>query len=521
MVYNRNSNIGTDKSFGDRVKSAVFWRSGTQILAQLISWGVTLAILRILDPGDYGLFAMSSVILVFLNFLNGYGFASSLIQSDKVEEIQIRQAFGMLLLLNTGLAMIQLFIAPVLAVQYYQEPIVGDMIRWQALIYLSTPFMVIPEALMSRNLEFKKPAIINLFSAVVGASVSLYMALNDWGVWTLVFAPIALFWSRAICLTIATKFFILPTFNFKGAGAMFGFGTTLLVSHGFWIIQSQSDILIAGRYLSTYELGLYAEALFLTTIFAAKFVPPLNEVAFPAYARLQHDKEALAAGFLKAARIILFIACPLYIGMAVTAEPFVAVVMGNKWLDGIPYVQILALAMPFMTLQILFTPALNALGKPNLTARNSMFGAILMPITFFFAIKYGAIGLAWGWLIAFPILLWFTFYNSRNVIGITLVGLFNAIWPGLSASMAMAVVVLWADTYLISLIMSTDFQLFGIPAYMYLRFLILITVGAATYFALLWYFAKDVLQEIINLVIKRKATAIDSDTDINQNEPTT
>jgi len=236
-------------------------------LSQVISWGVTLAILRILDPGDYGLFAMSSVILVFLNFLNGYGFASSLIQSEKVEPIRIRQAFGMLLLLNTGLALIQLFIAPALAVQYYQEPIVGDMIRWQALIYLSTPFMVIPEALMSRNLEFKKPAMINLLSAIMGASVSLYMALNDWGVWTLVFAPIAIFWTRAIALTLTTKFFIMPSFNFKGAGAMFGFGTTLLVSHGFWIIQSQSDIFIAGRFLSKHELGLYAEALFLTSIF--------------------------------------------------------------------------------------------------------------------------------------------------------------------------------------------------------------------------------------------------------------
>ena len=89
-----------DSNFGNRVRSAVFWRSGTQILAQIIAWGSTLAVVRVLDPGDYGIFAMTQVVLVFLSFLNGYGLASSIIQAEKVEPIRIRQAFGMLLLLN-------------------------------------------------------------------------------------------------------------------------------------------------------------------------------------------------------------------------------------------------------------------------------------------------------------------------------------------------------------------------------------------------------------------------------------
>ena len=94
---------------------------------------------------------------------------------------------------------------------------------------------------------------------------------------------------------IATKFWVRPSFDFKGAGSIFNFGAAMLVAHGFWIVQSQSDIFIAGRAFDNHNLGLYAEALFLTQIFAAKFVPPLNEVAFPAYARLQNDKAALSA----------------------------------------------------------------------------------------------------------------------------------------------------------------------------------------------------------------------------------
>ena len=100
------------EAFGSRVRSAVIWRSGSQILAQIITWASTLAVIRLLDPSDYGLFAMTQVVLSFLAFLNGWGFASALVQSDSIDPFRIRQAFGLLLLLNALLAAIQFFGAP-------------------------------------------------------------------------------------------------------------------------------------------------------------------------------------------------------------------------------------------------------------------------------------------------------------------------------------------------------------------------------------------------------------------------
>ncbi|MBL0923224.1 MAG: lipopolysaccharide biosynthesis protein [Sphingomonadaceae bacterium] len=488
------------EEFGSRVKSAVFWRSGTQILAQLISWGSTLAVIRILEPSDYGLFAMTSVVLVFLNFLNGYGFVSALIQSEKVEPIRIRQAFGMLILVNAGLATTQFFAVAPLAAAYYKEPIIADMLRWQSLIYLSTPFLILPEAMLTRNLDFRKPAIVNLTSAFVGAAIALGMAFQGYGVWTLVFAPIAIFWTRAMALMVATRFWIRPSFDFTGAGGIFGFGTAMLAAHGFWIVQSQSDIFIAGRAFDNHDLGLYAEALFLTQIFAAKFVPPLNEVAFPAYARLQNDRAALSAGFLKAVRLIMLIACPLYLGMAVSAQPFVDVLMGPKWSEAAPIVAILALAMPVMTLHILFAPALNALGLPSIVVRNSILGAILMPAVYLFAVQYGADGLAWGWLVAFPVLLAFTIYQARPHIGFTVRGLAASVLPGLVAAVAMAGLV-WAADRALLLKWWPD-----VPAPIHLA--VLVAVGGLAYTTMLWFGARQTFMEVVNLVIRRKPPAV-------------
>ncbi len=495
-MLNEPAPLVGDSNFGNRVRSAVFWRSGTQIVAQVVTWGSTLAVIRILNPEDYGIFAMTQVVLVFLSFMNGYGLASSIIQAEKVEPIRIRQAFGMLLLLNGGIAILQLILAS-FAADYYRQPIIADLLRVQALIFLATPFMVLPEALMIRELEFKKPAIINLVSAVVGATTALYFAYNGYGVWTLVYAPLAIFWSRAICLVVAVKFYILPTFNFKGAGAMFGFGATLLASHLFWTIQSQSDIFIAGRYLDPHELGLYAEALFLTTIFAAKFVPPLNEVAFPAYSRLQSDPRALAWSFLKAIRLIMLISCPLYLGMAVTAHPLVETLFGAKWTDMAPFVAILALAMPVMTLQILFPPANNALGQPQITARTNMFGAVLMPITFLIGIQFGVYGLAWGWVIAFPLLTIFTYSQSRRHIGINGWEIGKAVWPGLSASIVMAAIVYLADQMLPEMIV-------------YARLMVLVATGGLAYIGLLYILARPTLVEVIRLIVRRKPPEPDS-----------
>lgn len=484
--------------FGNRVRSAVVWRSGTQIVSQIISWGVTLAVLRILDPGDYGLFAMSAAVLVFLNFLNGYGFVSALIQSEHVEEIRIRQAFGMLILLNVALALIQVFVAAPLAAAYYREPIVADMLRWQSLIFLATPFLILPEALVTRNLEFKKPALVNLLAALVGAGIALALALGGYGVWALVFAPIGIFWTKAIGMVVATRFRYTPSFNFEGAGYIWAFGSTLMISHGFFIVQSQSDIFIAGRALDTHTLGLYAEALMITQLFATKFIPPLNEVAFPAYARMQHDRAALSAGFLKAVRLIMLVAFPLYFGMAISAGPFVETIMGPKWLESIPLVQVLALAMPFAALQFLFQPVMNGLGMPHMVMRNSIAGALLMPTIYLFAVQWGVQGLAWGWLASFPLLLAFTIYQAKSHVGFTLRGLFRAALPGLGAASVMAAAVWLADRYLVVAIWHE------MPAPLHLA--LLTVVGAAMYGGLLWFGARTTFMEVLNLVVRRKAT---------------
>ena len=485
-----------NSGLGARVRQAVIWRSGSQIVAQAITWGSTLIVIRLLEPGDYGLFAMSQVVLAFLSFLNGYGFASALIQSETVDHFRIRQAFGLLLVMNGGLAAMQLMAAPLVA-DYYNQPVIADMLRVQALIFLSTPFIALPEVLMGRKLEFRKQAMVNLTAALVGAAIALFLAWQDYGVWTLVLAPIAMFWIRAIGLTWMARSLVMPTFNFRGCGSIVAFGTTILVTQLFWLVQTQSDILIAGRRFEPHDIGLYSESLFLAQIIMAKFVPPLNEVAFPAYAQLQKDPAGLRYAFLKAARLVMLVVLPAYIGMAVTAGPLVATLFGPKWMEIVPLVTLVALAMPFMTLQILFAPALNALGRPDIPMRSAMAGAVIFFAAFFIASRSGIAMMAAVWLLAAPALLLMTMLFSRRFINVGIRDLTEALAPVGAAALIMGALVWSLNHWVVS----------GLGLWAPIHLLVLVAAGGLAYLAALKLLAPSLIDDAVTQVRGRGKTA--------------
>lgn len=490
----------TDSGFANRVRSAVFWRSGSQIVSQVVMWTTTLAVIRILDPADYGLFAMTQVVMVMLAFLNGYGFASSLIQQEQIDRFRVRQAFGLLLILNFGIAAIQFAAAPAIAA-YYGQPQVADLLRWQTVMYLATPFMAVPEVLMSRALDFKRLAIVNFISAFVCATTSIACALAGWGVWTLVAAPTSMVWSRAIGLCIAHRFVVWPSFDFRGTRAMIGFGSAMLVSHLLWSVQTQADVLIAGRLLDPHALGLYAEALFLAQLFSSKVIPPLNEVAFPAYARLQSEPDRLRPAFLKAIALIMLICCPVYAGLAVTAPEAVYTLFGPKWVEMVPLVQMFAIAMPFMTLHVLIHPAVNALGHPRITVRSSAFGAALMPLVFLIGVQFGVAGLALGWVIGMPLVLLFNLWQSCPVIGVRVRDVLLACAPGVGAAATMAALV-WTMRIGLSGTLEN-----GLPEIM-IRLALLAAIGVLSYVLLLRVLAPRMLNDAIAL-LRRQPPAID------------
>ena len=426
------------------MRTAVLWRSGSQVLTQIVSWCSTLIVIRLLAPEDYGLFAMAQVMLVLLSTMNGWGLASALIREAEVSEERLRQTLGMLILLNCGLALAQFVAAPLVAL-WFDQPLVTDLLRVLSLLYLAVPFCALPHAIMSRRMDFRRPAQVRLVAALAGAVTALTGAFSDWGVWTLVAAPLVMIVTEAVGMMWVSGGPVRPSFRFTGAGHIAGFGGIMTATQLFWFVQSQSDVMIAGRVLDPHTLGVYTTGLFLAQLLAAKFVPPINEVAYAAYSRQQ---DSGPAPLLATIRLVMLVALPAYAGMAVVADALVPVLLGEKWIEIVPLLPVLAGAMAMMTLQILFSPATNARGFPWAALRIAMLGSVIMPTAFLIGSHWGAGGFAWGWVGGMAALTAATVTLSGRVVGLRLGALALAIAPPLTAALVMAVGVLLLQTLL-------------------------------------------------------------------------
>lgn len=476
-----DSGGNNDSGFAARVRSAVAWRWGAQVAAQIITWTSTFLVVRLLDPSDYGLFAMSQVVVTALAFLNGQSFATSIVQTDRIDDRRVGQVFGMLILANVLLATIQFLFAPY-AAAYFEEPIVADLLRVQAAIFLTIPFIAMPSEWLARGLEFRKQAKANMGSALVGAFTALFLAWSGWGVWALIYAGLSIFVSRACFLMLVARFWVMPVFTPKGAWDLFTYGGVLTLCQLFWIIQSQSDVVIAGRILETHDLGLYTQALFLALIVTGRFIPPINEVALAAYSELHRAKKPLGPYFLKTARLVMMVCAPVYIGLALTAEHVIPVLMGEKWLSLIPIFAGLAVAMPAFALHLICSPVTNAMGRPRVYLFTSIAGALIFPAMFLWQVDNGAMGLVDAWGYAAPLLCVITLTVTLPRIGVSPFALGHALTPIILACGAMTIAVLGAQ-WLLPI---------ESPFFALLRSAF---VGASVYAATFWFGYREIVAE--------------------------
>lgn len=477
-----------DSGFATRVRSAVAWRWGAQVAAQIITWTSTFLVVRLLNPEDYGLFAMSQVVVTALAFLNGQSFATSIVQTDRIDNRRVGQVFGMLIVANVLLASVQFLFAPY-AAAYFEEPVVADLLRVQAAIFLTIPFIAMPSEWLARGLEFRKQAKANMGSALVGAFTALTLAWLGWGVWALIYAGLSIFVSRACFLMIAARFWITPVFTPKGAWDLFTYGGVLTLCQLFWIIQSQADVVIAGRLLDTHDLGLYTQALFLALIVTGRFIPPINEVALAAYSELHRAKKPLGPYFLKTARMVMMVCAPVYVGLALTAPYVIPVLMGEKWVGLIPIFAGLAVAMPAFALHLICSPVTNAMGRPKVYLFTSIAGAVIFPAMFLWQIDGGAMGLVNAWGIAAPLLCLITLTVTLPRIGVSPFALGHALTPIILACGAMTIAVLGAQ------------WLFPIesPFFALVRSA---SVGAGVYAATFWFGYRGIVRETWALLRK-------------------
>lgn len=419
------------------IRRALAWRAGGQIAAQTLLWASTFLVIRLLAPADYGLVAMAGALTGLLALLAGQGFASALIRAPTLNPHDPARALGLLLALNAGLAALQLAAAPA-AAAYFAEPRVADLLRVQALAYLAIPFIAVPQALAQRAMNFRTPALIDLAASLAGAATTLTLALTGHGVWALVAGQLVPHAARALGYSAASRWLVAPRLDLARFTGATTFGGTLTLNALIWFAYIKSDILIAGRLLTTAQIGLYSTALFLALIPVSKLVPILTDIGFSAYSRLAADPAAVATAFLKTTRLAALATFPLFAGIAATAPTLAPVLLGPQWSTAATPLTLIAIAMPLYMVANLFGPAVNALGRPRVQLGNAIAGLAVMPVAFALGASHaGAPGLAAAWPLAYPLVFAISATRSLAALGLAPAALARAIAPPALAALLM------------------------------------------------------------------------------------
>jgi len=392
-----------EPGLGKKVFKSLTWVGSANLLSQILSWAITIVIVRHLSPVDFGLMAMAVVFWGFLSMIGDFGLFASIVQSKEVSSEQLREIFGFIIVLNILFSGTTYFAARMIS-SYFLEPRLTAILRTLCVVFLFIPFYVIPQSMLLRGLNFQKISVIDVFCGLCSVGTSLYFALNGYGVWSLVYGTLVQFFLRVVCFNAVSREYYKPLFRVEKIKGMLSFSSFFTGSTMLRYLFFRSDIIVGGKFIGTDALGLYSIANQLAFTPVEKMSNIIPVVAFPAFSKMQLDIKAYSANFLKGLKLLNLIFIPSYIIIFVLAEDIVNVLLGPKWVEIILPIRILCLIMPLRAFEILFIPAMNGLGRSNITMMTSGFSLIVMVCAFLVGLNWGYIGLCWAWVVGFPVI---------------------------------------------------------------------------------------------------------------------
>jgi len=472
------------------VISSIKWVMISRITVQIIRWLVTFWTIRLLTPDDYGLFAIADFFLSFLWLFATSGSGSAVIQSKNTSKNSLRELYFSIILMNITFFII-LFISSSFIAEIYSKPILEEIIKVAAVTFLIITFQIIPSALISKEMDFKKTTYVEIFSQLVCSISILYMAFNGFGVWTLVYGEIILLSVQSIILYIISPQKITPKCSFTEVKELASFGGKISIVSLLGHLNYKVDILIAGAFLTAHELGQYQIALVIASIPLSRIVPSIRRVAFPAFSKIQDDLSKIRNYLLKSIRLGSYILFPLFFGIAATSSVFVPLILGENWLSAIIPIAIVSLSMPFRFCNEMFSPAIKSLGKANLLLYTMLISLLIATISVSFGINFGVIGLSYSWLVSSVITFFVFGYIFPKTLSMSLRKYFTTTLTPLIYSLVMLIVLDMLKATLISSLLPL-FQL-----------LIMVLVGSSIYVLCLLIFEKALIKEFKNLLTKR------------------
>lgn len=411
-------------------------------------FGIFLA--RILSPEEFGLIGMLSIVISISQIFVDSGFASALIRKKKCTPQDYSTVFVYNLIISVTIYILLFFLSEKISI-YFSEPQLNHLLKILGFVLLISPFSVIHRSILNKNIDFKTQSKISLVSSIGSGFISISMALNGFGVWSLVLLIISRSLISTILFWILIKWEFSINFSWLSFNDLFGFGGKLLLSGLINTIYVNIYSVIIGKYFSAFQLGQYTKAEQFSNLPSQSLNSIIDRVSYPVLVALQEDKLKLKTAYKNIIRKTMFVTFFFMLTLSAISYPLIYSLIGLKWKFAAEYLQIFCFIGMLYPLHSLNLNMLKVEGRSDLFLKLEIIKKVIaLPIIFvgyFFGIKIMLLGMLINSFFAY----YLNSYWSGRFINYSMKEQIVDILPGFFFAVSISLIV-----YLVSIIFEFD-----------------------------------------------------------------
>jgi O-antigen/teichoic acid export membrane protein len=350
------------------IVKGVFWSGIERFSVQGIQFVLGIIMARLLEPSDYGVIGMLAIFLAISQTFIDSGFSNALIQKRDRTETDFSAVFYFNIGVGCFFYLVLFFTSPLIA-RFYNTSILEGVTKVVALNLLFNSLAVVHRAKLTIAIDFKNQAKASLIAVILSGVAGLFMAYTGFGVWALAFQSMLNTGLNMIFLWIVVRWKPLKVFSIPSFKQLFSYGSKLLLSGLLDTAYKNIYTIVIGKRFQAADLGSFTRADQFAQFPSSNITGIFQRVTFPILSNIQHDDERLKTVCRQYLRISAFVIFPLMCGLAGVAEPFINLVLTEKWIGIVPLLQLLCFSNMWYPVHAINLNLLQVKGRSDLFLR--------------------------------------------------------------------------------------------------------------------------------------------------------
>lgn len=379
----------------NQVVVGFFWSFLERLGNQGVSFLVSIVLARILMPADFGLVA---IVMVFVSLSNVFvqgGFGNALIQKKEVDELDCSSVFWLSLAVSF-LFYLMLFVSAPWIAHFYGLPVLSPMLRTLGLLLPVNSYGTVLRAIVSRSMQFRTFFYSSITGVIISALIGIWLAYRDGTVWALVVQQLTNAVVGTFVIAIFVKWYPRRIFRVERVKGLFSYGWKLQLGILIDSLYDNFRSLYVGKLYTPADLAYYTRGKNFPSLVVNNVNSSLMTVLFPALSKRQDDRGAVRNMVRRSIRISSFVIIPLMFGLIAIAKPLVLVLLTEKWIPCVVFLQILCLDLMLMPVQTANLQAIHALGRTDIGLRLNIIKKFVGFVIVLVTATYSVEAMAWG-----------------------------------------------------------------------------------------------------------------------------